>query len=316
MFWPLMVWGLIALFRQALGPRRAGDPGPRGGLLRRDVADRHAGLRQHPRLRGHRHSRRWPARRRGARDAVAAGQALREAADARPGRARQCRGARPDRHRADADPDRRVLDVPLPRRDPPPVAGHRPAHRGVDPPGQPRRQGDRRAAAAVDRRAVLRHLPLAPTGDRLPARVGPRGLTVAIGAALRDHRRARRAELVPRRGPDPSARPARRPASRPGAPRLGRPADPLREPRPRHAAARQRPGPGPAWPRPGSPRSPSWARRPAARRRRPPPVVRRPAVPATHRPTPHPRRRRAPPRRPRLRRRRPRRRPPRSTRPR
>ena len=53
--------------------------------------------------------------------------------------------------------------------------------------------------------------------------------------------------------------------------------------------------------------SPSWVPRPAARPRRPPPVVRRPAVPATHRPTPHPRRRRAPPRRPRLRRRRPRR---------
>ena len=101
------------------------------------------------------------------------------------------------------------------------------------------------AAAAVDRRAVLRHLPLAPAGDRLPARVGPRGLAVATGAALRDHRRARRAELVPRRGPDPSARPARRPAPRPRAPRLGRPADPLREPRPRHAAARQRAGPGP-----------------------------------------------------------------------
>ena len=36
-----------------------------------------------------------------------------------------------------------------------------------------------------------------------------------------------------------------RSASRPRAPRLGRPADPLREPRARHAPARQRPGPGP-----------------------------------------------------------------------
>ena len=70
--------------------------------------------------------------------------------------------------------------------------------------------------------------PLAPAGDRVPARGGAQGLPVAAGAAVHGDRRPRLAQLGAGRGPDPPPRAARRAAPRSRAPRPGRP-EPLRE---------------------------------------------------------------------------------------
>ena len=73
---------------------------------------------------------------------------------------------RPPDHRDHDLADRRVLPVPLPRRLRRPLAGDGDGADAARPPGLPARQRGRLQTAALDRRPLLRHLPLADAGDR------------------------------------------------------------------------------------------------------------------------------------------------------
>ena len=121
------------------------------------------------------------------------------------------------RHRRHGDGHQRVPDLPLPRRDGDPLPGDGGGDRRPGSPGGAARPDPRSPAAALDRGALLRDLPLALPDHRAhhPRRQHPRA---AAGAAPGGgDRRGRRALLALRRGAHPEARVPR------GLRRAGRP---------------------------------------------------------------------------------------------
>ena len=120
----------------------------------------------------------------------------------RPQHARRARRRRPADHRDHDLADRRVLPVPLPRRLRRALAGDGDGVDAARPPGLPARQHRRLQAAALDRRPLLRHLPLADAGDRphLPRRHRQRRRTCCASSS-----RSRRSSSS-RRSPGNSSR--------------------------------------------------------------------------------------------------------------
>ena len=169
---------------------------PLAGLLR----DRHAGARSCC------SARRW--RWSGRAAACAANIAAAGAADDR--RRRASLGLARDR--ADVLAVERVLAVPLPRRLPAALDRDRARRRGDGAPGLAARPDRRLPADALDRRALLRHLPLALPDHRPDhPRGAPRGAGPPAGdpPGRRDVR-GRGALVEVRREPDPPRRPRAR----------------------------------------------------------------------------------------------------------
>ncbi len=142
---------------------RAGRGDPAAG---RGVRDGHGaalppGLRPDPDLRRHRHPGLRAAHRGGAGVRLAQPQAARQHEQGQrlaPGR----RGHRgPAGHRRADLAHHRVLRVPVPRRPGAAVGGHRDGRGGGGRAGQPGGPDARRTAGALDRRPLLRHLPVA-----------------------------------------------------------------------------------------------------------------------------------------------------------
>ncbi len=114
---------------------------------------------------------------------------------------------RPRDHRDHDLADRRVLPVPLPRRLRRPLAGDGDGADAARPPGLQARQHRRLQTAALDRRPLLRHLPLADAGDRPHLAAGPPRPEPAAGHPPdRRDLHHRLALLEVRRGADPPRR--------------------------------------------------------------------------------------------------------------
>ncbi len=170
-------------------------------------------------LRGHRYPRLRPADRRRGRDAVVQpdSRPVQQENGQDPGRSRRPRARR---DRGDDLARRPVLDVPVPRRPGRPQRRQRRRGGGRCLPGQPGGGGARLASAALDRRPVVWHLPVALSGHRAhdsgqqhggpdPCRLADRGEHRARGAVLEVCRGARPARRH-RAGLEPPAHPPAR----------------------------------------------------------------------------------------------------------
>ena len=133
----------------------------RGRLRLGDGHPPPAGQRSHPRLRGHGHPRVSASHRRRSGLRLAEPPAHR-AHLGTPAPRTRCPGrGRDGRHRRHGDGHQRIPDLPLPRRHGHPLPRHGGGGRRARPSVDAPRQDSRCTAAALDRGAVLRHLPLA-----------------------------------------------------------------------------------------------------------------------------------------------------------
>ena len=207
----------------------AGGAGDRGRARLRVGHGRALPARQrpHPCLRGHRHPRLPAAHRCLARHRVAEPPVDGASAGASAPGPRRPGWAGAGRHRRHGDGHQRVPDPPLPRRDGDPLPGDRGGDRRPGSPGGAARPDPRSPAAALDRRALLRDLPLALPDHRAhhPRRQHPRAGAGAAPAG--GDRRSRRALLALRRGAHPEAR-VPRGLRRAGCPPVVVPRDPHR----------------------------------------------------------------------------------------